>query len=102
MTRIPGAPMPAEIRHMMRARQHPARAVACPHCGANAHRPCTTPSKRHLLTEPHPQRVTAWVRETACCPACQVEPGTPCHTGGWPLAGGDVHPQRETEAKEAA
>lgn len=100
--RPPAAPMPDTIRHLLHARQHPARAVDCPHCGAHDRRPCTTISGRRRLSEPHPQRVTAWIRETACCPACQVEPGIPCHTDGWPLAGDDNHPQRETEAKETA
>ncbi|GCD38008.1 hypothetical protein OEIGOIKO_05818 [Streptomyces chrestomyceticus JCM 4735] len=96
--RIPGAPMPETIRHYLRARQHPARAVECPHCGAHPHRPCTTISGRRLLPEPHPQRVSAWVRAIACCPACQVEPGVPCHLDGRPLRNGEVHPQRAAEA----
>lgn len=100
--RPPAAPMPDSIRHLLRARQHPARSVECPHCGAHERRPCTTPSKRRLLTEPHPQRVSAWVRETACCPACQVEPGVPCRLDGRPLRNGDVHPQRAAEARETA
>jgi hypothetical protein len=96
------APMPDSIRHVLRGRQHPARSVECPHCHAHAHRPCTTPSKRRILTEPHPQRVSAWARATACCPACQVEPGVECHHDGRPLYDGQVHPQRHAEAQETA
>lgn len=95
-------PMPEEIRQMVRAPQHPARAVACPRCGAHEHQPCTTPSKRRRMPEPHPSRVTAWATQTAVCPACQVPPGTPCHLGGRALHDGHVHPQRETEARRAA
>lgn len=102
MNRRHGADMPDEIRHLMRARQHPARAVACPHCGAHEHRPCTTVSKRRLMPEPHPGRISAWVRSIACCPTCQVEPGVPCHWAGAPLHDGAVHPRREVEAKETA
>jgi hypothetical protein len=82
MTIRPGAPMPDELRHWMRAKQHPARSVDCPHCKAVARRPCTTPSKRRQLELPHPQRVSAWAKATACCPECQVEPGIDCHDEG--------------------
>lgn len=100
MTRGYGAPMPDSIRHSLRARQHPARAVECPHCGAAAHRPCRSQSRTRLMPEPHPSRVTAWVTTVAVCPACQVPPGTPCHLDGRPLPA--PHPQRENEAKETA
>ncbi|MET8826042.1 hypothetical protein ABZX40_13300 [Streptomyces sp. NPDC004610] len=100
MTLRPSAPMPAELRHQLRAGHHPARAVPCPHCGAAAHRPCTLRTRDHRLPQPHPQRVTAWVLATACCPDCQVAPGTPCHIEGRPLA--DVHPRRRQEAEETA
>lgn len=102
MSRQPAAPMPESIRHILRAQQHPARAVACPHCGAAEHRPCTSPSKRRVLTLPHPARVSAWARTIACCPACQVEPGVSCHTEGRALLGGQVHPRRVAEARETA
>ncbi|WP_438489512.1 zinc finger domain-containing protein [Streptomyces sp. S186] len=94
--------MPDSIRHTLRAAQHPARAVPCPHCGAHEHQPCTTPSKRRLMPQPHPQRVSNWVQIVACCPACQVEPGVPCHENGWPLRNGDTHPRRHIEAQETA
>ncbi|MDR3036156.1 MAG: hypothetical protein LBV78_24200 [Kitasatospora sp.] len=100
MSKHQGAPMPAELRHMMRAAQHPARSVDCPHCGAHARRPCTTPSKRRTLPQPHPQRVNAWARATACCPECQVEPGAPCHDEGVPRF--TVHSRRYQEAEEMA
>ena len=96
------AEMPETIRHFLRAPQHPARGVECPHCGAHAHRPCTTPSKRRLMPEPHPSRVTAWARTTACCPTCQVAPGQPCHLAGYAIPSNHVHPERITEAKETA
>lgn len=102
MTRIPAAPMPDSIRHGLRAVQHPARAVACPHCGAAERRPCTTISGRRRKPEPCPARVSAWVRATAVCPQCQVEPGVPCHLDGRELPGGGVHPRREVEAREVA
>ena len=103
MTRGWGAPAPDGIRHLVRAAQHPARAVPCPHCGAHEHQPCTTPSKRHRLPDPpHPSRITAWVTATAVCPTCQVGPGVACHLDGWPLPGGQVHPARQQEAEETA
>lgn len=102
MTRPPAAPMPAELRKLLRARQHPARSVSCPHCGAAENRPCRSQSRARLMPEPHPSRVTAWATQTAVCPACQVVPGTPCHLDGRPLRGGHVHPQREDEARRAA
>ncbi|MFF4403664.1 hypothetical protein [Streptomyces sp. NPDC001404] len=97
MTRY-SAPMPEDLRHFMRAKHHPARSVDCPHCHAHEHQPCTTRSQRRRLPAPHPQRISAWARATACCPACQVEPGIECHLDGWPLHDGAVHPQRQTEA----
>lgn len=102
MTARWGAPAPDGIRHLLRAPHHPARAADCPHCGAKAHQPCTTISKRRRLTDPHPARVTAWARDTSVCPICQVAPGTDCHNGGWPLPGQAVHPEREQLAGEAA
>lgn len=101
MTRY-AAPMPDSVRHFLRAKAHPARAVPCPHCEVPAHRPCTTISGRRQITDTpvHPARITAWVRATAVCPVCQVEPGTDCHEAGRPLPGGDVHPRRQTEAEE--
>ena len=92
--------MPDEIRHHLRAKQHPARAVDCPHCQALARRPCTTPSKRRILTEPHPQRVSNWAQTIACCPECQVEPTIPCHDNGW--ARSTVHNRRYQEAEATA
>ncbi|MBA2951630.1 zinc finger domain-containing protein [Streptomyces himalayensis] len=100
MTRRPAAPMPDSIRHLLRAAQHPARAVDCPHCGALDRRPCTTVSGRHLLPQPHPGRISAWARATACCPQCQVEPGTPCHDEG--RARTTVHARRYQEAEATA
>lgn len=99
MTARWGTPPPDGIRHLVRAPHNPARAVPCPHCLAHAHAPCTTISKRRRLTEPHPGRITAWVRTVACCPACQVEPGVECWSvDGTPLRDGAVHPQRRAEA----
>lgn len=97
-----GAPMPDEIRAVMRGRQHPARQVECPRCGAQPHRPCRPPSRTRILTEPHPARVSAWARTTAVCPACQVEPGVPCHQWGRPLHNNAVHPQRQADAERHA
>ncbi|MGW0312059.1 zinc finger domain-containing protein [Streptomyces flavidovirens] len=101
MSRHSQAPMPAELRHMMRAGQHPARAHPCPHCGAHPHQPC------HLRTngkhvQPHPQRMATWAQTTACCPTCQVEPTIPCHRDGRTLPGGTVHDERYTEAERTA
>jgi hypothetical protein len=102
MTRRPAAEMPDTVRHFLRAKAHPARAVACPHCLAHEHRPCTTVSKRRQMPQPHPARISAWVRATAVCPVCQVAPGVDCHEAGRPLHGGDVHPRRQVEAEETA
>lgn len=102
MTRRPAAAMPDSVRHFLRAKAHPARAVECPFCEARAHRPCTTISKRRQMPQPHPARVSAWVRATACCPVCQVEPGVDCHERGRPLHGGAVHARRQVEAEETA
>lgn len=97
-----GSEMPDTIRHFVRAGQHPARAVPCPHCLAHAHRPCTSPSKRRVMAEPHPRRIAAWVTTIACCPFCQVEAGIPCHLDGWPLRDGGVHPARSAVAEVTA
>ncbi|MFG3476434.1 hypothetical protein ACGF3K_14380 [Streptomyces sp. NPDC047980] len=102
MTRHQGAPMPESIRHFVRAGQHPARSVPCPHCGAHAHRPCRVMSNGRVLTQPHPARVTAWAQASACCPECQVEPTTPCHFAGRALPDGRVHARRYQEAEETA
>jgi hypothetical protein len=100
MTHRTAAQMPESIRHILRAKQHPARAVNCPHCGAHAHRPCVLRTRNQVLTQPHPQRVSAWAQTVACCPDCQVEPTTPCHDEG--RARHTVHDRRYTEAKETA
>lgn len=97
-----GAPMPDEVRHVLRARQHPSRAVACPHCGAARFQPCRMRSRAALKADPCPARITAWVTAVACCPACQVEPGVPCHDAGRALHDGGVHPQRTAEAEVTA
>lgn len=101
MTRRPAAPMPESIRGSLRAKQHPARSVACPHCGAAEHRPCRSQNRTRVMPEPHPSRITAWAIQTAVCPACQVEPGIPCHLDGRAFRD-HHHPQRETEALQAA
>jgi hypothetical protein len=100
MTVHQGAPMPEALQHWMRAKQHPARSVDCPHCKAVARRPCTTPSKRRQLELPHPQRVSAWAQTTACCAECQVEPTIPCHDEG--RARTTVHNRRHQEAEATA
>lgn len=100
MTIRAGAPMPESLRHFMRAQQDPARAVSCPHCGVAAHRPCQLRTRNQLLTQPHPQRRSAWAQATACCPECQVEPTTPCHDEG--RARGTVHARRYQEAEATA
>ncbi len=100
MTIRSGAPMPESLRHSMRASQHPARSVPCPHCGAAAHQPCGLRTRNQRLVQPHPQRVSAWAQATACCPACQVAPSTPCHDEG--RARATVHARRQQEAEETA
>ena len=100
MTLHAGAPMPDSLRHFVRAKQHPARAVACPHCGAHPHRPCVLRKSGRLLTEPHPQRVSAWAQASACCPECQVTPEVPCHEDG--RARTTVHARRYQEAEVTA
>ncbi|AVH59941.1 MULTISPECIES: zinc finger domain-containing protein [Streptomyces] len=100
MTIHTGAPMPESLRHQMRATQHPARAVDCPHCGAHAHRPCHLRTTGRQLPQPHPQRVSAWAQTTACCPECQVEPTVPCHDEG--RARATVHHRRQQEAEATA
>lgn len=92
------APMPAELRHQMRAGAHPARSVPCPHCEAKAHQSCRLRKSGRELPQPHPQRVTDWARTTACCPECQVEPTVPCHDDG--NARTTVHARRIQEAEE--
>lgn len=103
MTRY-AAPMPDTVRHFLRSKAHPARAVPCPFCEAREHRPCTTKSKRRQITDTpvHPARVSAWVRATAACTVCQAALGIGCHEAGRPLQGGDVHPRRQAEAEETA
>ncbi|MGW6531415.1 zinc finger domain-containing protein [Streptomyces venezuelae] len=100
MTIRPGAPMPEQLRHWMRAKAHPARSVPCPVCGAGEHQPCHLKTRNRTLTEPHPQRISDWALSTACCPACQVEPGIDCHDDGWARA--TVHDRRTQEAKDTA
>lgn len=95
-----GAPMPDSLRTLFRARQHPARSVECPHCGAAANRPCRNQQRTRVMTDLHPRRISAWAVTVACCPACQVEPGVECHTEGRPLT--YAHPRREVEAQEVA
>lgn len=92
------APMPPQLRHQLRAGQHPARSVPCPHCKAAAHKPCVLRKSGRRLSEPHPQRVTAWALATACCPECQVEPTIPCHDDG--TARRTPHDRRYQEADE--
>ncbi|MFE0647450.1 hypothetical protein ACFVZH_02515 [Streptomyces sp. NPDC059534] len=101
MTIRPNAPMPIELRHFMRAGQHPSRSVACPHCGAAPHRPCRVPATGRTLDETHPARRSIWAEATAVCPHCQVAPGTPCHADGFPLPD-LVHARRFLEAEEMA
>lgn len=100
MTRKPGAPMPDSLRASMRAKQHPARQVPCPHCKAPAGKPCQLRTRNQLLTQPHPQRLSAWAEATACCPHCQVTPTVPCHDEG--RARSTVHARRHQEAQETA
>lgn len=96
------APMPDSIRHFMRAGQHPARALPCPHCGVAAHKPCRIPSRGVPLAQVHPQRINARAQMVACCPTCQVTPTVPCHADGRALEGGAVHPARHVEADRSA
>lgn len=91
------APMPPGLRHQLRAGQHPARSVPCPHCNAAAHKPCVLRKSGRRLPQPHPQRVTDWARTTACCPECQVAPGTPCRTADGHET--PVHARRYQEAE---
>jgi hypothetical protein len=92
--------MPESIRHALRAKQHPARCVPCPHCGAAAHRPCILRTRNQVMTQPHPQRISDWAQTTACCPQCQVTPGVPCHEDG--RARTTVHARRYQEAEATA
>ncbi|MFF9309973.1 hypothetical protein ACF1BS_03590 [Streptomyces sp. NPDC014748] len=57
-------------------------------------------SRGTVLTQPHPQRVSAWAQTVACCPDCQVEPTVPCHDNGRALNA--VHARRQQEAEEVA
>jgi hypothetical protein len=100
MTLHAGAPMPDSIRHQMRAKQHPARSVPCPHCGVAAHKPCRLRTRNQFMSEPHPQRVSKWAQITACCPECQVTPEVPCHDEGRERA--TVHARRYEEAEGVA
>ena len=90
-----GRPMPPEIRAGLRAVHHPARAVPCPHCGAAEHRPCRAPSRRRLMRDPHPSRVTAWTVSTRSCPTCGAPAGEDCRAGDRPMT--DTHPARTEE-----
>ncbi|NUP33017.1 MAG: hypothetical protein HOV66_24970 [Streptomycetaceae bacterium] len=95
------APMPDGLRHQLRAGQHPARAVPCPHCQAHAHTPCRLRKSGKHLPKPHAQRIAAWAQLTACCPDCEVTPTVPCRTPeGHPLPNDAVHARRITEAEE--
>ncbi|MFE5368131.1 zinc finger domain-containing protein [Streptomyces mirabilis] len=100
MTIHAGAPMPDNLRHWMRAKQDPARAVPCSHCGAGAHKPCRLRTTGRVLVEPHPQRRSDWAKASACCPDCQVEPTVPCHDEG--RARTTVHARRYQEAEATA
>jgi hypothetical protein len=92
--------MPESLRHQLRAGQHPARSVPCPHCHVGAHKPCEVPSKHRRKETLHSQRMSAWAELTACCPACQVTPTVPCHEDGRERA--TVHARRYTEAEQVA
>ena len=102
MNRHSQAPMPASLRHFMRAGQHPARSIPCPHCGAHAHKPCQLRTNGKHLRQPHPQRMAAWAQTVACCTTCQVTPTVPCHHDGRALANGSVHAERYAEAERTA
>ncbi|RYJ29380.1 hypothetical protein CU044_2121 [Streptomyces sp. L-9-10] len=58
--------------------QHPARAIACPHCNASVGQPCTVPSNRRPLPAPHQARIDA------------LAPATPAPAGAWPTTNGDA------------
>lgn len=94
------APMPPQLRHALRAKHHPARAVPCSHCGAKPHHSCVLRKSGRELTDPHPARLNDWAQTTACCPECQVEPTIPCHDEGIPRT--TVHARRYQEAEETA
>ncbi|MFG3510215.1 hypothetical protein ACGF5F_32485 [Streptomyces sp. NPDC047821] len=100
MTRRTSAPMPDTLRHFMRAGQHPARSVPCPHCGAAAHKPCRVRATDRTLPDVHPARRSDWARTVACCPHCQVEPTIACHDNGRPRL--TVHTRRYQEAEDTA
>jgi hypothetical protein len=51
-----GKPMPDEIRAILRAKQDPALAVSCDHCGAAANRRCRLRRSLRLMEVPHPSR----------------------------------------------
>jgi len=99
MTRGYGADVPDVVRHFVRAKHHPARAVACPHCGAHEHAPCTTVSKRRRLPDPPHRRGCPRGPGHDGVPVCQVEPGVECHLDGWALTGGAVHVERQALAE---
>lgn len=92
--------MPDSIRHVLRAKAHPARSVPCPHehCRARAHQSCIVRVNGRVMAKPHPSRISAWAELIACCPECQVTPGTPCHDDGTPRS--EVHDRRIQDAKE--
>lgn len=94
------APMPPQLRQQLRAHQHPARTIPCPHCRAATNRPCVLRKSGRQLPDPHPQRLSAWALAVACCPHCQVPPGTPCHDDG--RARHTVHARRHQEAEDTA
>ncbi|MFE6903819.1 hypothetical protein ACFVFJ_44560 [Streptomyces sp. NPDC057717] len=100
MSRHQGAPMPASIRHVLRAKAHPARSVPCPHehCHARPHQSCIVRVNGRTLDKPHPSRISAWAQAIACCPECQTTPGIPCHDDGTPRT--EVHARRIQDAKE--
>lgn len=102
MNRHSQAPMPDVLRHQLRAKHHPARALPCPWCQARAHQPCTIPVGGKRPAQLHQQRMALWARTVACCPHCQVTPGIPCHLDGRELADGQVHNRRYLEAEETA
>lgn len=96
----PGAPMPDSLRALFRSRQHPARTVLCPHCGAAENQPCRSQSRTRRMPEVHPRRVSAWAQATTSCPHCRAGRGVECNDSHRPQS--YVHPAREAEALEVA